>query len=101
LSSGVDVEILTLKKKRWRKNKCGRVTHHFVILCFGATAVSPNVVYSDDHREHGKENGAERGQSAEERKNVLHGKEREVLEGSVGTVIIKNGIVFINFISDM
>ena len=54
----------------------GRVTHRFVVICVGATAVSPNVVYSDDHREHGKENGAERG-GLRKSGNVLSGKERE------------------------
>jgi len=36
-------------------------THRFVIVCVGASAVSPDVVYADDHGEHGKENGAKRG----------------------------------------
>jgi len=42
----------------WRK---GGRTHRFVVVCVGASAVSPDVVYADDHGEHGKENGAKRG----------------------------------------
>jgi hypothetical protein len=36
-------------------------THRFVVICVGASAVSPYVVDANDHGEHGKENGAKRG----------------------------------------
>jgi hypothetical protein len=36
-------------------------THRFVVVCVGASAVSPDVVYADDHGEHGKKDGAKRG----------------------------------------
>lgn len=36
-------------------------THRFVVVCVGASAVSPDVVYADGHGEHEKENGAKRG----------------------------------------
>jgi hypothetical protein len=39
----------------------GDGTHCFFVICVGASAVSPDVVYANDHGEHGKENGAERG----------------------------------------
>ena len=40
-------------------------THRFVVICVGASAMSPYVVYADDHGEHGKENGAKARQFAE------------------------------------
>jgi len=93
LSLSADVEILTLRKQAKcydmsEEGQRGGVTHRFVVVCIGATAVSPNVVYSDNHREHGKENRAERG-GLRKSGNVLHGKGRErswlILSNSRGT----------------
>lgn len=67
LSSGAHAKVPTLQKTNgryywyileWRR---GTRTHRFVVVCVGASAMSPDVVYADDHGEHGKENGAKRG----------------------------------------
>ena len=46
-----------------------------VRTAFSSLGVSPDVVYADDHEEHGKENGAERG-GLRKGADVLHGAKR-------------------------
>ena len=52
--------VVVLLEEGGRRNMYG-CTHCFFVVCVRASAVSPDVVYADDHGEHGKENGAERG----------------------------------------
>jgi hypothetical protein len=69
LSSGAYAKVPVLQKRNekyywymleWRRGgeSTSTRTHRFVVICVGASAVSPDVVYADDHGEHGKENGA-------------------------------------------